>query len=150
MLKYDGYAIVLQEVPDEITLAFNITGCPYRCAGCHSAHLQKDIGNPLADDLLPIVDQYSSYISCICFMGGDHNLFELSQLIYILRVKYPELSLCIYTGNDNPDDLLFDLFDYVKFGHYDANLGGLNSPNTNQRMYKHRVDITRRFYEKRI
>ncbi|WP_231731034.1 4Fe-4S cluster-binding domain-containing protein [Lacimicrobium alkaliphilum] len=28
--------ICFQEVPDEVSLAFTITGCPLACAGCHS------------------------------------------------------------------------------------------------------------------
>lgn len=148
MLKYDGYSVVMQEVPDEITLAFNITGCPYHCVGCHSEFLQGDSGIPLLNDLIDIVGRYRAYISCVCFMGGDHEMKELIQAVWELRSHYPELLLCIYTGNDNPDDILFDLFDYVKVGHYDKDLGGLNSPKTNQRMYKHGNDITADFINK--
>ena len=40
MLKYAGYDIVFQEIPDEVTLALNLSGCPNGCPGCHSPHLQ--------------------------------------------------------------------------------------------------------------
>ena len=33
MLNYYNYDIVCQEIPDEITLAINITGCPNHCQG---------------------------------------------------------------------------------------------------------------------
>ena len=36
MLKYVNTGIVFQEIPDEVTLAVNISGCPCRCHGCHS------------------------------------------------------------------------------------------------------------------
>ena len=36
MLKYAGYDIVFQEIPDEVTLAISLTNCPNRCPGCHS------------------------------------------------------------------------------------------------------------------
>ena len=150
MLKYDGCAVVLQEVPDEITLAFNITGCPYHCVGCHSAYLQSDSGTPLIPHMLEIIADHFNEISCVAFMGGDHEMIDLTWAAWLVKTNYPNLSLCLYTGNDHPDDSLFDLFDYVKIGHYDQELGGLNSPTTNQRMYKHGKDITYKFYKRRL
>ena len=145
MLKYDGCAIVLQEVPDEITLAFNITGCPYRCVGCHSDYLQSDNGTPLISNFMDVVERHIDEISCVAFMGGDHEIFDLLCAAWLVKIKYPELSLCLYTGNDQPHKSVFDIFDYVKVGHYDQRLGGLDQPTTNQRMYKHGEDITNRF-----
>lgn len=70
-LKYKGYAIVFQEVPNEITLAINICGCPHKCKGCHSQYLWLDDGDILEKDLNDIIDKYKDYITCVCFMGGD-------------------------------------------------------------------------------
>ena len=39
MLKYVNTDIVFQEIPDEVTLAVNISNCPCRCPGCHSQYL---------------------------------------------------------------------------------------------------------------
>ena len=50
MLKYYNYDIVFQEIPDEVTLAVNLTNCPHRCIGCHSPHLRHNIGEPLPAD----------------------------------------------------------------------------------------------------
>jgi predicted enzyme involved in methoxymalonyl-ACP biosynthesis len=47
MLKYVDTKVVFVEVPDEITLAISISGCPCFCEGCHSAYLAKDIGKEL-------------------------------------------------------------------------------------------------------
>ena len=38
-LRYSSYDIVLQEVPNEISLCFTITGCPLACEGCHSEYI---------------------------------------------------------------------------------------------------------------
>ena len=46
-LRYDGAAVVFSEVPDEISLAISITGCPRRCPGCHSEYLWEYHGNLL-------------------------------------------------------------------------------------------------------
>ena len=45
--KYLDTQIVFAEIPDEITLAINITNCPFRCPDCHSPELQRNIGNNL-------------------------------------------------------------------------------------------------------
>ena len=52
MLKYAGYDIVFQEIPDEVTLALNLSGCPNGCPGCHSPHLQRDEGKALTPGAL--------------------------------------------------------------------------------------------------
>ena len=44
MLKYTSYTVVFQEVPDEVSLAFEVSGCPFKCEGCHSPHLWEDVG----------------------------------------------------------------------------------------------------------
>lgn len=44
MVRYHNFDIVFAEIPCETTLAINITNCPNRCRGCHSLHLQADMG----------------------------------------------------------------------------------------------------------
>ena len=52
MLKYLNSDIVFQEVPDEVALAINLTGCPCHCPGCHSQYLWNDVGQPLTESAL--------------------------------------------------------------------------------------------------
>lgn len=47
MLKYLNTQVTFAEVPDEITLCINITGCKNGCKNCHSSYLAQDIGKPL-------------------------------------------------------------------------------------------------------
>lgn len=136
MLKFDSYSIALQEVPDEISLAFNITGCPHKCEGCHSPYLQGDGGLPLKDHLLKIINTFRDMISCVCFMGGDQDCRSLAEAIVEVRMQYPELKIALYSGSDTLPEILFRLCDYVKVGRYIKELGGLNNPSTNQVMYK--------------
>lgn len=148
-LKYVGYSIVLQEVPDEITLAFNISGCPYHCDGCHSSYLWNYTGRFVSDDLRDVLKKYSGLITCVCFMGGDQNRKDLDEMLS--RIKRMNLKTAIYTGNDTPE-LNWDLLDYVKYGHYDKTLGGLSSRNTNQKMLRKSADgewedITYKFWK---
>ena len=52
MLKYVNTDVVFQEIPDEVTLAINISNCPCHCPGCHSRYLWEDIGLSLERVLL--------------------------------------------------------------------------------------------------
>lgn len=152
-LKYLGTSIVLQEVPDEITLAINISGCPHRCEGCHSRYLWDYVGDYISDDLPLIINKYKDYITCVCFMGGDQNLNELFELANIVHLY--GLKCCLYSGDDDLQISKVNYFDYVKIGSYRQELGGLSSTQTNQKMYKKNIqgffeDITYRFQRKRI
>ena len=81
MLKYTDVDVVFQEIPDEVTLAVNLSGCPCHCPGCHSMHLWKDDGNPLTNDALDnLLDRQPSGISCVAFMGGDAAPEEVDAL----------------------------------------------------------------------
>lgn len=138
-LKFQGYAIVLQEVPDEITLAFSISGCPHRCEGCHSPNLWEYKGEVLKDKIKTTIEQYKDYITCVCFMGGDQNINELIELCGLIKDVYG-LKICIYSGENTIDKFVplinNNTLDYLKIGRYDKTLGGLDCVNTNQRMYK--------------
>ena len=150
-LKYLGYSIVFQEVPNEITLAINISGCPYKCEGCHSHYLWKYEGNYISDDLDFIINQNLDFVTCVCFFGGDQNMEELHTLLKYIKENY-KIKTALYSGRDYLEELkqLFNVLDYIKIGSYKENLGGLNSKNTNQRMYiiksdKSLEDITCKF-----
>lgn len=151
-LKYLGYSIVFQEVPDEVTLTINISGCPHKCEGCHSKYLWEYEGNYISDDLDNLIEKYKGLITCVCFMGGDQNITELSNLSSI--VKRHNLKVALYSGLDDDGTSLVTLykrFDYIKIGHYDHRFGGLDQKTTNQRMYKWTdsrwEDITYRFWK---
>ena len=98
-LKYNGYSIVMQEVPNEVSLAINISGCPHKCEGCHSKYLWKYDGEYLIDDIEKLLNQYSGLITCVCFMGGDQNQDDLLYCINMANKK--ELKTCLYTGVDD-------------------------------------------------
>lgn len=140
-MKVASFEIVFQEVPDEVTLALNISGCPNRCPGCHSPHLWEDTGEELSPALLnDLVARYAPGITCVCFMGGDQDPDYVATLAE--QVRQCGLKAAWYSGRtadpNEPEGLknLLAAFDYVKFGPYVEALGGLKSPTTNQRLYK--------------
>ena len=138
MLKCYSYDIVCQEIPDEITLAVNISCCPNRCPGCHSPWLWEDSGREMTEELLSsLIDRYASAITCFCFMGGDAEPMEIMRLSKWIRSSYPHIRTGWYSGKENlPEGFDIMALDYLKLGPYIAELGGLKSPTTNQILYR--------------
>ena len=153
MLRYTDYDIVFQEVPDEITLAINISNCPNRCKGCHSPYLLKDIGEPLTEENLTVLlRKYGKAITCVCFMGGDASPADIEQLAeYLHRQTVAPVKVGWYSGKSELSPAIdLDFFEYIKLGPYIEHLGGLKSPATNQRFYRIKngvmKDIPYRFF----
>ncbi|MDR1681628.1 MAG: 4Fe-4S cluster-binding domain-containing protein [Prevotellaceae bacterium] len=135
MLRYISYDIVFREIPGEVTLALNLTGCPYRCRGCHSPHLRDDTGEALTGEALAaLLCAYGDAVTCVCFMGGDGAPADVVRLAALVRRAHKKTAW--YSGSP----VLFDgapaVFDYIKIGAYIEALGGLDSPTTNQRLYR--------------
>ena len=153
-LKYTHFDIVFQEVPNEVSLVINISGCPHRCEGCHSQYLWEHVGNCISEDIDKILDNYKDMITCVCFMGGDQNLKELRELLTKVKSKY-NLLTCVYSGSNDIKifDNLLENLDYLKIGNYTERLGGLDSDTTNQIFYKindnELTDITKTFLKRR-
>ena len=69
MVRYHNFDVVFAEIPGGTTLALNITGCPNRCPGCHSPHLQADEGRVLDEaELLGLLARYGRSVTCVAFM----------------------------------------------------------------------------------
>jgi len=149
MLRYADYDIVFQEIPDETTLAINLSNCPNRCRGCHSPQLWDDIGTELAEqDLLDLLTIYGNAITCVCFMGGDAFPFEVEkQATFLQNQTVAKVKVGWYSGKqDLPAGLSLTAFQYIKLGPYLEQSGSLKSRETNQRLYRiekgQMVDIT--------
>ena len=137
MLKYVDAKVVFPEVPDEVTLAINISGCPCNCRGCHSSYLAEDIGEPLDLQHLTNLIDSNKGITCVCIMGGDANPSEVDDIAQDIKEYYPELKVGWYSGRQElSKEINLENFDFVKLGPYIEELGPLTSKTTNQRMYK--------------
>lgn len=155
-MKYVDTKVVFSEIPDEITLAINISGCPIRCPNCHSKYLWEDIGESLDRDSLSNLIENHKGITCVAFMGGDSSPYEIKDLAMFVRVAYPKLKIAWYSGKDViPNVIMLNLqdFDFIKLGPYKEEFGPLNSKTTNQRMYRvhnsELEDITNKFWKER-
>ncbi len=141
-LKIYSYDIVCQEVPDEISLAVNISGCPNHCPGCHSPWLWDDVGEPMTEELMDgLIGKYGNAVTCVCFMGGDAAPGEIEAMAKWVKAKYSHLKTAWYSGKEAPPDR-FDLksLNFIKLGPYIEALGGLKSPTTNQAIYRIYMD----------
>ena len=155
MLKYVNTGIVFQEIPDEVTLAINISNCPCHCPGCHSKYLWEDIGLPLnVEAIEDFVETYGTDITCIAFMGGDADAKGVAMLAQYIREEHPNFKVAWYSGRLRiPSSVDKSIFDYIKIGPYIRHLGPLKQPTTNQRLYRQRddgsfEDITYRFWKR--
>ena len=136
MLKHVDAKVVFQEVPDEITLAINISNCPCHCEGCHSPYLAEDTGVDLTIEELTRLGTETEGITCICFMGGDSDPKRINRLAKWV-VEELDLKAAWYSGRQYiPDEIDVANFNYIKIGPYVPKLGGLDKDTTNQIMYE--------------
>ena len=132
-MYYHNFDIVFQEVPGEISLCFSISGCNMQCPGCHSPFLWKEgngclLTQPAFEDFLK---QYKSLASCVVFMGGEWHENTLIQ--YLKLAKSYSYKTCLYTGQNNVSNGLLKELNWIKTGSWKQDLGGLDSPSTNQK-----------------
>ena len=131
MYCYDFHA-VLQEVPEEISLRFTISGCPLRCEGCNSPFLWKEgSGSKIEFEAYKdILYRYFGIATCVLFMGGEWHENELIEML-----KYAQehgYKTCLYTGEVTVSQDILKHLTYIKTGKWIKQLGGLKSKNTNQ------------------
>ena len=141
-MKYVSTQITFQEIPGLVTRCFSISNCGGTCAGCHSPELQEDRGEELTVD---IIDKYlkedKDTVDCYVFLGDGRDCTEMIKIL--THCKNNNMKTCLYLGHNNVFPVYFIYLDYIKVGCYRQDLGGLNSPTTNQRMFK---NITSEFY----
>lgn len=152
MLKYAEELVTFTEVPDEVSLCFNISNCPCHCPYCFEPWLAGDIGEELTIEV--VKEQLKKHnVSCICFMGGDGDYVSLIQLCREIRALFPDLKLAMYSGRDKMNMELAKLLDYYKIGPFIKAQGPLNFKTTNQIFYKKQdkqwINITYKFWDKK-
>lgn len=138
MLKYTIAEVVFREIPDEITLAINISGCPIHCPDCHSKDLWKDKGKDLSQRALERLINENPGITCVAFMGGDSDPDCVGMLSEAIKAHYSELKIAWYSGKESipPNFKYLSYLDYLKLGPFIKEKGPLDNPSTNQRLYQ--------------
>ena len=135
MLKYLYCKEVFSEIPSEITLGVSISGCMIHCKGCNQRELWEDKGEFLdVETLCGLLNQHEG-ITCLCLFGGEHDIDALTELFIYAHKR---VKTAWYSGLDRlPKDKhgILQFLDFYKEGHFDYELGGLDSPTTNQKLY---------------
>lgn len=155
MIKYvpSMTSVVMEEIPDMVTLAVDISNCQGNCVGCHSPFLKTDIGEELTPGVIDSLVGDNFGVNCFAFMGEGNDLPALLSLAS--HVRSLGLAAALYSGRNEVEEEVWRSFDYVKVGPYIEAFGPLNSRTTNQRLYRihpdgTREDITFRFWHKGI
>jgi len=153
MLYYTETGISYLEIPGEISLCVYISGCQNNCKNCHYPNLKiYNYGYVLKDNINFLVSAYLSKITCICFLGeGNGSIAERTEFFNHVEFAHNlNLKTALYSGRDIfPEDWM-KIFDYVKVGSYQENLGDLFCRTTNQKLYQNLSgefkDITKIFW----
>lgn len=132
-MRYKSFQLTFQEVPTEISLCFLISGCPLRCKGCHSVDAWKrDQGQELTLQYYEsLLQNFIGVATCVCFLGGEWHENRLIEFLQMAK-KY-QFKTCLYTGLEDVSAEIKIHLDFIKTGHFITELGGLNSPKTNQK-----------------
>ena len=155
-MKYVDVKEVFAEIPDEITLAINISGCPIRCKGCHSQYLWEDVGQELTAEVLTDLLSKHFGVSCVCLMGGDQEPGEVNRLLRHAK-QHSKVRTAWYSGRSELAEAVeLCNLDYVKLGPWMEERGPLSNRGTNQRLYRVQhtdggehllADLTSRFWK---
>ncbi len=141
MVRYvkEDTTVAFREIPDEVSLAVNISNCPHHCKGCHSPYLQKDVGDVLSERAVDRLIKENDGVTCFLFMGEGDDLDEIFRLGMYIQTEY-NLKVGIYSGSKEIPEKFWEEFDYIKLGGYDEDAGPLTSSTTNQHLYKKESD----------
>lgn len=137
MIKYIPQltSVVIEEIPDMLTLAVEISNCKGRCEGCHSPILREDIGEELNAAAVDRMFEDNFGVNCFLLLGEGNDPDSLLRIADYIRSAHG-VKVALYSGREDVEDAVWRAFDYVKVGPYIPEKGPLNSPTTNQRLYK--------------
>jgi anaerobic ribonucleoside-triphosphate reductase activating protein len=146
-------SVVLEEIPDRVCLAVDISNCRGNCVGCHSPFLREDVGEELTPAVIDALLADNFGVNCFLFLGEGRDPESLLALAAHVRAR--GLQAALYSGRDAVELAFWEAFDYLKLGPYIPECGPLNKPTTNQRLYRihpdgTREDITSRFWHRGI
>ena len=92
MIKYVPKltSVVMEEIPDRVTLAVEISNCRGNCAGCHSPFLKQDIGLELTPEIITALVGDNFGVNCFLFLGEGQDpeaLLRLARHVHTLGLQ---------------------------------------------------------------
>ena len=153
MLRYWDVDITFQELPDNVSLIFSMSGCKNNCEDCHWEGLNKrtyDFPQLNYSVIEKQLNRYHGYVTNILFMGGEWDSECLKDIMDPIRKHFPELAISLYSGKtfkELKNIICFEDWDYIKAGPYLKERGDLKDPNTNQILLdvRNKKNITYKF-----
>lgn len=123
------------EVPTEISLIISIPGCGRMCEGCHSPWLRDpEEGEELTiQKMKNMMIRTGDYITNVVFFGGEQYPDQFLTMLKFVKAHDKKVSL--FTAEKDVQPGIKKYLNYLKTGEYIQELGGLNSVNTNQRLW---------------
>ena len=144
-------SVVLEEIPDRVSLAVDLSNCRGNCEGCHSPFLREDIGEELTAGIIDSLVADNFGVNCFLFLGEGRDPEALLSLAD--HVRSIGLEAALYSGREEVETSFWEHFNYIKLGPYRPACGPLNNPTTNQRLYRvvegRPEDITARFWHRK-
>jgi anaerobic ribonucleoside-triphosphate reductase activating protein len=134
--------ITLTEIPDRIAYFIELGNCSKHCPNCHSPYLSDTVISPpdLAGVERMVEHAAERGADAIVLMGGTTNGISDDDLITICQTLGSLLPLGLYSGRDDEERdkeiARRGSLHWLKTGSYQEELGGLDSPRTNQRFYE--------------
>lgn len=166
MIKFPvvNKGVTLTEIPNRIAVFFEIGNCTCKCEGCHSPELwsvNQTKNNMTAEEIIKYTHkQYKRGANAVLFMGGLNNEgVNHGEFYHLLeKLNKENIQIGLYSGDtfesfDEPSKrMIKNLLTWLKVGSYVKELGGLNSPTTNQKFYERAtngilVDRTKRYFQ---
>ena len=79
-------SVVLEEIPDRVSLAVDISNCRGNCVGCHSPFLREDVGEELTPAVIDALLADNVGVNCFLVLGegrDPESLLALAALIVV-------------------------------------------------------------------
>lgn len=103
-----------------IRVSLFVSGCSHHCKGCHNpeswdAFNGKEFTEETVNKLLTLLDR--DYVDGITITGGDPlmlgNRYEVTKLCKLLKEKFPNKSIWLYTGYEFEEIEALEVLQYI-------------------------------------
>ena len=115
MIKYvpEMTSVVLEEIPDRVSLAVDISNCRGNCVGCHSPFLRQDIGEELTPGVIDSLLADNFGVNCFLFLGEGSDASALLALARHVSAKGLEVAL--YSGREEVESVFWEVLEEIVF-----------------------------------
>lgn len=136
-MKISSIETTFLDYPKHTAMIVFMTGCVHNCRNCHNPQLQDPkFGSDITLDEIVVEYKKRPLCKAIVFSGGD-PLFQKESLIEYCKELSKIAKIGVYTGysvSAVPEELL-KYISFLKTEPYIEELGGLESPKTNQKCW---------------